>query len=40
MYLTGGYNTFRTDIKANKGAPGKFCLMPKGADSQWQLGDR
>jgi len=39
MYLTGGYNTFRTDIKANKGAPGKFCLMPKGADSQWQVGD-
>ena len=39
MYLTGGYNTFRTDINANKGAPGKFCLMPKGADSQWQVGD-
>ena len=39
MYLTGGYNTFRTDVRANKGAPGKFCLMPKGADSAWQVGD-
>ena len=38
MYLTGGYNTFRTDVHANKGAPGKFCLMPKGADSEWQVG--
>jgi len=39
MYLAGGYNTVRTDISAGKGSPGKFCLMPKGADSQWQLGD-
>lgn len=39
MYLSGGYNTFRTDIKAVKGAPGKFCLVPKGAESRWQLSE-
>ncbi len=38
MYLTGGFETHRTDIKADHGAPGKFCLMPKGSESQWQVG--
>ena len=39
MYLSGGYNTFRTDTAAINGAPGRFCLMPQGADSHWQVGD-
>lgn len=39
MYLAGGYNTKRTDIRAEKGAPGRFCLMPQGIDSEWQLAE-
>ncbi|SFD15113.1 helix-turn-helix transcriptional regulator [Pseudoalteromonas denitrificans] len=39
MYLSGGHGTFRTDINANKGAPGRFCLMPKGCESEWQVGE-
>ncbi|MGI2122913.1 helix-turn-helix transcriptional regulator [Shewanella baltica] len=38
MYLDGGYETHRTDIKADYGAPSKFCLMPQGCQSHWQLG--
>jgi len=38
LYLSGGYDTHRTDIHSTFGAPGKFCLMPKGAESHWQLG--
>lgn len=38
LYLSGGYQTHRTDIKSGLGAPGKFCLMPKGSESHWQLG--
>ena len=38
MYLCGGYETHRTDIQSNYGAPGRFCLMPKDSESRWQLG--
>ena len=38
MYLSGGYETHRTDIQSDFGAPGRFCLMPKGSESHWQLG--
>lgn len=40
MYISGGYETHRTDVKSGLGAPGKFCLMPKGSESHWQLGQR
>ncbi|MCE9685363.1 AraC family transcriptional regulator [Shewanella sp. AS16] len=38
MYLAGGYQTHRTDVRADYGAPGRFCLMPLGSQSHWQLG--
>ena len=38
LYMTGGYQTHRTDIRSGFGAPGKFCLMPKDSESHWQLG--
>lgn len=40
LYMSGGYETHRTDVRSGFGAPGKFCLMPKGAESHWQLGQR
>ena len=39
LYLSGGYQTHRTDVNSNFGAPGKFCLMPKQSESYWQLGE-
>lgn len=38
LYLSGGYETHRTDMRSEFGAPGKFCLMPQGSESRWQLG--
>jgi AraC family transcriptional regulator len=38
LYMSGGFQTHRTDVNSGLGAPGKFCLMPKGAESHWQLG--
>ena len=38
MYLNGGYETVRTDIRSTTGAPGKFCLMPEQSESKWQIG--
>lgn len=38
LYLSGGHSTRRTDVSSGFGAPGKFCLMPKGSESYWQLG--
>ncbi|MDX2321816.1 MAG: AraC family transcriptional regulator [Moritella sp.] len=38
LYMSGGYETHRTDVHSGFGAPGKFCLMPKGSESHWQLG--
>ncbi|MCG7531237.1 AraC family transcriptional regulator [Psychrobium sp. MM17-31] len=38
LYLAGGYDTHRTDAPSAYGGPGKFCLMPKDAQSEWQLG--
>ena len=39
MYLSGGYQTHRTDIKSDFGAPGRFCIMPQGNECYWQLGE-
>lgn len=38
LYMSGGYDTHRTDVHSAFGAPGKFCLMPKDSESHWQLG--
>jgi AraC family transcriptional regulator len=38
LYLSGGYQTHRTDTNSGFGAPGKFCLMPKQAESHWKIG--
>lgn len=38
LYMSGGYETHRTDVDSGFGAPGKFCLMPKDSESHWQLG--
>ena len=38
LYLAGGYESWRTDIKSQKGAPGHFCLMPKDSYSAWNIG--
>ena len=38
LYLSGGYQTHRSDVSSSFGAPGKFCLMPKETESHWQLG--
>lgn len=38
LYLAGGFQTHRTDVKSGFGAPGRFCLMPKGCESRWQVG--
>jgi AraC family transcriptional regulator len=38
LYMSGGYDTHRTDVHSEFGAPGKFCLMPKDSESHWQLG--
>ncbi len=40
MYMSGGYDTHRTDVYSEFGAPGKFCLMPKNSESHWQLGQK
>lgn len=40
LYLSGGYDTHRTDITSTQGAPGKFCLLPEGSESHWRLGQR
>lgn len=40
LYLSGGYETHRTDVNSGLGGPGKFCLMPKGSESHWQLGQK
>ena len=38
LYMSGGYETHRTDVNSGFGAPGKFCLMPQDSESHWQLG--
>ncbi|MCE2573661.1 helix-turn-helix domain-containing protein [Motilimonas eburnea] len=39
LYIAGGEQTERLDIRAERGGPGKFCLMPQGSESRWQLGE-
>lgn len=38
LYLDGGFETQRVDQNSGLGAPGRFCLLPQGASSQWKLG--
>lgn len=38
LYLEGGYQTHRTDTQAQHGGPGRFCLMPAGSYSAWDIG--
>ena len=38
LYLDGGFETVRTDQTAPNGGPGRFCVMPKGAYSAWEIG--
>lgn len=37
VYIEGGETSYRTDQAANKGAPGKLCLMPQGHNSDWHI---
>jgi AraC family transcriptional regulator len=40
LYLEGGYSTRRLDKRsAGTGAPNKFCLLPAGHDSDWEVGE-
>lgn len=39
-YLAGGNETFSRDRPAQKGAPGKLCVLPAGADFSWVINDR
>lgn len=39
LYLAGGFETHRTDVQSDFGAPGLLCLMPKGCESRWQVGN-
>lgn len=37
IYVRGGDTSHRADQVANKGAPGKLCLMPQGHQSDWHI---
>ncbi len=37
IYVRGGETSHRADQAANKGAPGKLCLMPQGHQSDWHI---
>lgn len=37
LYIKGGQSSFRSDQQANKGAPGKFTLMPQNHESDWSI---
>ena len=39
-YLAGGSDTFRREQPAHKGAPGKLCVLPAGADFSWVINDQ
>ena len=38
LYLENGYESLRLDRGRIAGAPGAFCLMPQGAQSDWEIG--
>ena len=38
LYLRGGHGTYREDAPAERGAPGKLCLMPAGHEVNWVVG--
>lgn len=38
LYLRGGQDTFRTDAPHERGAPGRFCLMPAEYPVDWVIG--
>lgn len=39
-YLAGGDGTFRREQPGHKGAPGKLCVLPAGADTSWVINDQ
>ena len=39
LYLEGGKNAFRKDMKHLHGGPGKVCYMPSGHVSEWHVED-
>ncbi len=39
LYLEGGKNAFRKDMKHLHGGPGKVCYMPAGHVSEWHVED-
>ena len=38
LYLQGGFTTFRPEAPAQRGAPGRLCVMPAEHDSSWVVG--
>lgn len=38
LYTAGGYETHRTDKPSPNGGPGRYCLMPQGSYSAWEVG--
>lgn len=38
LYLAGGRNTYRADMKNRLGGPGKLCFFPAGHYSEWVVG--
>ena len=40
LYLQGGHKSYRVGQNANKGSPGKLCLMPKGINSNWYVNEQ
>jgi AraC family transcriptional regulator len=41
LYIEGGYSTRRTDLPTNSaGAPNRFCILPAGQESRWEVGER
>ncbi|SOY59597.1 helix-turn-helix domain-containing protein [Cupriavidus taiwanensis] len=38
VYLQGGHATYRRDQPANRGAPGRLCLLPADHESRWHVG--
>lgn len=39
-YLRGGDGTRRVDLGGVAGWPGALCIMPQGASSEWEIGER
>ena len=40
MYIEGGYDTYRTDMKGCLGGPNKLCFFPADHSSDWIVGEQ